>query len=58
MKCGERPGTINNLCLTCDDDWREAAKEYKMLTGREAGEYEFYIWTLKPKEWDETKKNR
>lgn len=58
MKCRERLEMINGCCLRCDDDWQCEKMEYKLNHGKEAGPDEFYVWVVKPNEWEVMKKKK
>jgi len=47
MKCGKRPATINNICLTCDTLWDVKKVEIKEKKGRKWKWKDFYKWVMK-----------
>ena len=47
MKCGQRPATINNICLTCDTLWDAKKVRIKEKKGRKWKWKDFFKWVMK-----------
>lgn len=50
MRCGKRPATINNICLTCDTRWDVKKAKIREKKGRLWTWDDFYKWVMKKRD--------
>jgi hypothetical protein len=52
LKCSEKPGTINSLCLVCDEAWKIESTRFKRYIGHEPTPDDFWQWLRQEEEFN------